>query len=140
MTDASQIPTAPTADVLPKNKKTVVARKRRTAGKALGEIKKYQISDKHVVPRESIRRFIAETVQSLKADYRISASAVDALRTASEAAIAQAFGLAAAMSNELAKKDTVDLASFRAAVNILNSDHLFSTAGISSGALTAPLV
>lgn len=116
-----------------------VARRARPGRKAVSEIKKYQANDKHVVPRESLRRYIAEIVQSYKTEYCISAEAVEALRTAAEAALTQTFSLAGALSNEIARKDTVDLASFRAAANILHTDHLLGTAGVASGTLTSPI-
>jgi hypothetical protein len=116
------------------------ARRAKPGRKALSEIKKLQSTpDKHIVPRESLRRFIAEVVQNYGTDYCISAEAVEALRVAAESELVQTFGLAGSLSNEVAKKDTVDLASFRAAANILNADHKFSTAGVVAGSLTSRL-
>jgi histone H3/H4 len=114
-------------------------RKAKPGKVALREIKKLQATDKHVVPRESMRRLIAEIVQGRHAGMCVAADAVEALRVAAEAALTQTFGLAGALATDLQKKDTVDLASFRAAANILTSEHLFSTAGAASGSLTAPL-
>jgi histone H3/H4 len=116
------------------------ARKSKNGAAALREIKKLQSTDKHVIPRESLRRLIAETVQSIDPELCVAVDAVEALRTAAESTLAQVFSLAGALSNELSKKSTVEPAAFRAAVNLLTSDHLFSTAGVTPGALTAPLV
>jgi len=117
-----------------------IRRKSKPGKAALREIKKLQTgSDRMVIPRESIRRYIAEVVQGWSTDMRVSGEAVEALRTAAEAALTQTFGLAGALANDLQKKDTVDLASFRVAANILNSEHLYGTAGVASGSLTMPL-
>jgi len=114
-------------------------RRAKPGRKALADIKKIQKTDAHVVPREAIRRYIAEVVQGLGADLCIASDAVDALRTAAEAALTQTFGLAGSLANELSGKDTVDVPQFRAAANILFNDHVLSTAGLASGALTAHL-
>lgn len=107
---------------------------------ALREIKKLQKNEKHVIPRETIRRCITEIVHTLKTDCLVASDAVEALRTAAEAALSQTFGLAGALCSEISKTRTVDLAEFRAAANILHKDHIFSTAGLAAGALTATLV
>lgn len=115
-----------------------VVRRRRKAGRvAESEIKKLQKSDKSALRREPFRRLVAEVVQSINPELFVAKDAVEALRTAAEAAISQAFGLAGALTTELSKKDTVDLPQFRAAVNILNNDHIFGPAGLVAGALTA---
>jgi histone H3/H4 len=117
-----------------------IRRKSKPGKAALREIKKLQnASTKMVVPRESIRRYIAELVQDRKPDMRVSTEAVEALRTAAEAALTRTFGLAGALANDLQKKDTVDVSAFRMAANILNSEHLYSTAGVASGSMTMPL-
>jgi histone H3/H4 len=91
------------------------------------------------IPRESIRRYIAEVVQDRGIDLRVSSEAIEALRTAAEASLTQTFGLAGALANDLQRKDTVDVASFRVAANILNAEHLYGTAGVASGSLTMSL-
>lgn len=116
-------------------------RKAKNGRKALREIKQFQTKnvDKHLIPRESIRRFIAEVVQTIDPEMRIASQAVEALRTAAEANMTQNFALAGSLANELSKKDTVDLPQFRVAANILLNEHRWSTAGLASGALMAPL-
>jgi len=107
--------------------------------KAMREIKHLQTNEKYVVPRESIRRYIAELVQEKGSELRVSQDAVDALRTAAEAVLTQTFALAGTLSSEIAKKETVDLPHFRMAANILLREDRYSTAGAVSGALLAPL-
>ena len=107
---------------------------------ALREIKKLQTNDKFVVPRESLRRYIAEVLQGINPELCLAVEAVEAIRVAAETTLTQTFGLAGALTTDLQKKDTIDLASFRAAANILNSEHVFSTGGVVSGALTSPLM
>ena len=126
---------APPAAAAPAN----LRRRAKPGRKALADIKKIQKTNNHVIPREAIRRYIAEVVQGLGGELCIATEAVEALRTVAEAAITQTFGLAGSLANELSGKDTVGLSQFRAAANILFSDNVLSTAGLSSGALTAPL-
>lgn len=118
----------------------VVAKKKRrfkSGAFALLEIKKYQRSDKPVVPRAPLKRLCLEILHELYPDFRMSSVAVDALRDIAESEITKDFALAMDLAINIGHRKTLDATTFRIAANINHNPEALAAGGSKSGSLAA---
>jgi histone H3/H4 len=120
----------------------VSARKRKVkqGRRALYEIKKYQhLSDKPILPKESLRRVIMEIIHDQRSSFHLTGDALDALREISEQVIAQTFALAQTLTSDIGHRETISTKEFRVAANLIFNPSSYSTAGIADRTLNKSL-
>jgi histone H3/H4 len=133
--EEEQKPTVAVDDANAGAEKSRRKRRAKPGRRAMMHIQKLQRSTDLVLPRACFLRLVREVLADAMPDARITRSAVDALQHASEAAVANCFNVANALSCDLNKSTTPKAKHVRVARNILFHPHKLPDSGIKNGTL-----
>jgi hypothetical protein len=100
-------------------RKIVKRRKAKPGERAAKDIKALQKSTKLILPRATIHRLVAELLASIEPDFRVSKSAVDALREVSDAMLTKNFKVANKLARDVGRRNTVTTVDFVTASQIV---------------------
>lgn len=114
----------PPTDVLAKKK-----RRFKSGTRALMEIRKYQRSDKPVVPRAPLKRLVLEILHELHPEFRLSSVSVDALRDIAESEMTKTFSLASELDINIGRRKTLTAKAFKMAARLIRSPEATAAGG-----------